>query len=136
MSRFTGPLIIEEIKPGILWKLKAPLVFEVSQVGSDKEIIVPENFVTDGASITPFLKVFLAVWGTYGRAAALHDYLYVKLRNKDPDKYAVNRKQADAIFLSAMSACNTSLVTRYTLWIAVRLFGWHSLYFRKNKEEK
>jgi len=134
MSKFTGPLIIEEIKPGVLWRLRAPIEFEVDSEGSGRTIKVPEQFVTDGASIPRFLRVFLAVWGTYGRAAALHDYLYSLIRSKTPNEYAFDRRACDNVFFDAMSACGTSPPLKYLLWLAVRTFGWYSIKYRKNRE--
>ena len=69
MSRFTGPLVIEEVKPGRLWRLREPIVYEVGAEGSGASVTVPAGFVTDGATIPSPLRVALAVWGTYGRAA-------------------------------------------------------------------
>lgn len=87
MSRFTGTLIIEELVPGILWKIKDPIIFEIGFKGSGKIIEVPVGFITDGTSIPKFLRIFLAVWGTYGRAASLHDYLYSLLRINQTHEY-------------------------------------------------
>lgn len=123
MSKFTGTLTIEEIKAGKLWKIKEPIYYEVGYKDSNKFIIVPAGFITDGASIPFPIKTFLAVWGTYGRAAVIHDYLYSLLRQGVPHEYAKSRKQADEIFLEAMEVLGTGFFLRYALYYSVRIFG-------------
>lgn len=123
MSTFTGPLRIEEITPGKRWRLMDPIRFEAGAEGSGQWITVPAGFLTDGATLPPFLRLFLAVWGSYGRAAALHDYLYARLRAGDPHPLAPTRRAADAEFLLAMRACGTRPALARLMWAAVRLFG-------------
>jgi len=135
MSRFTGKLIIEEIKPGILWKLKEPIVFEIEQLGSGKIVEVPVGFITDGTSIPKFLRVFLAVWGTYGRAATVHDYLYSTLRGPEMHKYIQTRKQADDAFFDGMTALGTGKILKYLIYWSVRMFGWYALNYTETKHE-
>ena len=123
MPGFTGPLRIEEIIPGKRWRLIDPIRFEAGAKGSGVWIEVPSGFLTDGATIPPALRVFLAVWGSYGRAAALHDYLYACLRAGRPHPVAPNRLAADAEFHLAMKACGTRPALAWAMWAAVRLFG-------------
>ncbi len=121
MSVFTGSLVIEEIEPGRRWRLVEPLRYEMGEEGSGKWIEVPADFATDGASIPAVLRVVLAVWGTYGRAACLHDYLYSKIRSGIlPPRW---RRYADREFFIAMRACGTAPWLARLLWLAVRLFG-------------
>lgn len=151
MSRFTSPLVIEEVRPGRVWRLRAPIVYEVGAKGSGITIVVPVGTETDGATIPAALRLLLAVWGTYGRAAAMHDYLYSILRSGnlrdetlaraahpafagwdsprmrlDMDYWldrSSARRWADAEFYSAMLACGTSRPLAWTIWAMVRLFG-------------
>ena len=128
MSKFTGSLQIEEIKPGILWKLMSPIEFYIDSLNSGKKIVVPIGFITDGTTIPFILKYVIAVWGTYGRAAVIHDYLYNILKtNYINHPYVKTRKEADRIFLQAMEVCGTGFFLRYALYISVRLFGWYSI---------
>lgn len=123
MSAFTGSLIIEELEPGRRWRLQAPLTYEAGAKGSGRRIELPAGFETDGASIPWPLKVFLAVWGTYGRAAAVHDLGYRHLRAGTPHPFMPDRRAADAEFYSAMLACGTSRPLALIMWVSVRLFG-------------
>jgi hypothetical protein len=146
MSAFTGPLVIAEVKPGYRWRLMQAITYEVGEEHSARVIEVPAGFETDGASIPGFLRVVLSVWGTYGRAACLHDYLYSVLRNTElwnfgglkvelheafrfsgvdsyRDDYARARAWADREFYTAMLACGTWPPLAFVMWVAVRLFG-------------
>jgi len=137
MSAFTGPLVIEEIEPGRRWRLREPILFEAEFKGSGKVITVPAGFETDGASIPSPINTVLAVWGTYGRAAALHDYLYRLIREGrdfpsflhvfDPLTMSMDRRgarrKADLVFYDAMIACGTARWLASIMWLAVRLFG-------------
>lgn len=157
MSAFTGPLIIEEVVPGRRWRLAQPIRYEAGAEGSGRVIVVPAGFETDGATIPAGLRIMLAVWGSYGRAAAMHDYLYSihrygKLWTTDQNgvddvhpaydascikhigasmeilsSYA--REWADAEFHRAMIACGTSRALAWIIWACVRLCG--SRYFRR-----
>ncbi len=123
MSKFTGSLIIEEIKAGKLWKIKEPVIYELGYEGSGKIIKVPIEFITDGASIPWPINIFIAVWGTYGRAAVIHDYLYLCLKTNKPHIYAKTKKEADKIFLEAMGVLHTNILLKYIMYYSVRFFG-------------
>lgn len=123
MSAFTGSLIIEELEPGRKWRLQAPLTYEAGEKGSGRQIELPAGFETDGASIPWPLKVFLAVWGTYGRAAAVHDFGYRCLRSGAPHGEMPTRQAVDAEFYTAMLACGTSRHLALLMWASVRVFG-------------
>ena len=123
MSAFTGRMVIEEIVPGSTWRTVSDLVYEIGYLGSGRFVIVPAGTVTDGASIPRPLSAVLAVWGTYGRAALLHDYLYQQLRIGKPHVYAADRRAAAALFFAAMQPLGTSAWLRWLMWAAVRIFG-------------
>lgn len=157
MSAFTGSLVIEEVVPGRRWRLAQPIRYEAGAKGSGKVITVPAGFETDGATIPAALRTMLAVWGSYGRAACLHDYLYSIARSGQLWGCDVNggdtvhpafagwdglygglpqdiltsfaREWADDEFHRAMIACGTSRALAWVIWAAVRLFG--SRYFRR-----
>ncbi len=66
--------------------------------------------------------------GRYSRAAVVHDYLYNELRpGTTPHPEAPTRQRADAIFLEAMAVCGVGFLTRWTMWAAVRVFGFLAL---------
>lgn len=123
MSAFTGSLVIEEVEPGRKWRLVGPLRYEAGAKGSGLLIEVPSGFETDGASIPLVLRPVLAVWGTYGRAAAVHDFGYRCLRSGSPHGEMPTRQAVDAEFYAAMLACGTSRPLALLMWASVRVFG-------------
>ena len=101
-----------------LWKVETAFVYE-RPCGA--QIIVPANFETDGASVPQFLWVWLPTWGTYSRAAVVHDWLCFLLHYGDPHPQAKTRAQADAIFWEAMGVCGTNWLTKIILYAGVRI---------------
>lgn len=133
MSLFTGPLTITQLDVDWkLWQLEHDLVYEVGDKGSGKVISVPVGFITDGASIPQFLWSILPTWGTYSRAAVIHDFLYYCLRKGVPHPLAPDRKTADNIFLEAMAVCGVTVPVRNTIYAAVRTFGGYVLNNKKS----
>ena len=86
---------------------------------------IPEGFVTDLASVPKFFWGILPPLGRYSRAAVVHDYLYVT--------GVVSRRDADGVFLRIMKERGVSRLTRYTMWTAVRAFGW--LYWKHGRRD-
>lgn len=124
-SNFTGSLIVEHLSPKPLhWRLYETLYYERDYEGSGKWIDVPKGYETDGASIPRLFWWFLWPTGRYFRGAAVHDQLYRYLRDGTPHIFALERKHADKILREAARACGCSQPTCWTLWIAVRLWGW------------
>ena len=88
------------------------------QVGeTQRKVIIPPGFVSDGASVPKFLwPLGLVPYGAHGRAAIVHDYMYWSQK--------CSRKQADNIMLIAMKESGVSIFTQFILTAGVRLFGW------------
>lgn len=116
MSSFTKPLVVSPLKDGRRWRLVEPFVYEIGTLGSNKVIRVPIDFETDFASVPRVFWWLIPPWGRYGKAAILHDWLYV---SKLYDRLA-----ADRLFLEAMTVLAVPVWKRCTMYIAVRLFGW------------
>lgn len=123
MSNFTDDLTITALADGRTWRCFDPLTYEVGAVGSGKLITVPKGFETDGASVPRPLWWFLPSWGTYSRAAVVHDYLCTLLDANTPHALAPDRRTADAIFFEAMVVLGTGAVMRWLMWAAVRLYA-------------
>jgi hypothetical protein len=100
------------------WTLVHPLVYERSE---GHQIVCPEGFITDGPSIPRFLWAFLPVWGSWGRAGIVHDYICMLIANGTPHLEAKNRTEADGIFYEAMVALGTGFFTRWAMYAGVRL---------------
>lgn len=124
MSAFTGSLTLTELDlDWRQWRLESPLSYEVAFLGSGRVVAVPAGFVTDGASVPRPLWWFLPAWGTYSRAAVIHDYLLKLIEASTPHAQAATRKEADAIFYEAMVVCGTGMTMRWIMWAAVRSFA-------------
>jgi len=123
VSAFTDELTITALRDGRNWRLAQPLVYEVGSEGSGRVISVPPQFVTDGASVPRALWELLPSWGTYSRAAVVHDYLCDCLNRGAPHVEAKTRREADAIFYEAMVVCGTGATMRFVMWLAVRTYA-------------
>ena len=104
------------------WILKAKYIYTVAE----KIIEVPENFITDLASVPKILwNIFEPFGEHYTRAAVIHDYLY----SKDCIYKEITREEADSIFLTIMKERGVPFWKRHLMHKAVRMFGW--IFFRK-----
>lgn len=141
MSLFTGALTITELEgqrnpnglpfwkwlwaanTGKRWKIAQDLVYEVGALGSGDVVTVPAGFETDGASVPRCLWFLLPSWDDYSRAAVVHDYLLVQIQKGIPYPFATTRRQADAIFLEAMTVLQVLPIRKYAMYAAVRAWA-------------
>jgi len=130
MSRFEDALTVTQCSGKSdgwrRWRLHEALVFEAGRRNHGKLIVVPGDFVSDGPTIPRFLWAVLPVWGTYGRAGVVHDYLCARIMLGDPHEAARTRTDADGIFYDAMAALGVGFCTRWAMYVGVRigtLFG-------------
>jgi hypothetical protein len=93
------------------WELRAPVIYQ----GARDTFVVPENFVTDFASIPRLVVWLIPRYGLYTRAAILHDYLCTKK--------PVHRADADGLFRRSMHELGVSAPRRWMMWAAVRAFS-------------
>ena len=93
--------------------------YSSESIGANITVHVPKGFVTDFASVPRILWWLFPPHGRHGKAAVIHDYLYLLVRK---GKYS--RVVADSIFLSAMKELEVPLWRRYTMYLGVRLAGW------------
>jgi hypothetical protein len=103
------------------WKLTVALVYEAGRHNHGKLIVVPGGFVSDGPTIPRFLWAVLPVWGTYGRAGVVHDYLCARIEYGDPHEAARTRTEADGIFYDAMVVLGVGMLTRWAMYFGVRI---------------
>ena len=116
MSSFTTPLIISPNDDGQTWTLQDPFEYHVGGLGSDWRISVPAGFVTDFASIPRAFWNILPPWGTYGKPAVVHDFLY--------QAQAYTQVLSDAILFEAMTSIDVVFWKRWTIYGGVRVGGW------------
>lgn len=120
MSAFTGDLTVTQTKDWRIWRLEQPLVYEVGELGSGRVIVAEAGFETDGASVPRWLWSLLPTWGTYSRAAVIHDRLLRWWGEGKPHPEGLSRADCDAVFWEAMGVCGVGPVTRLVLYAGVR----------------
>lgn len=122
MDTFLTPLEIEYID-GRHWQVTEAftLVVECGEKCLIRPITVPAGFVTDFASIPRVFWTALPPTGKYGKAAVVHDYLYVIGGNLPPDKFT--KADADRIFYEAMGILGVNRFLRWMMYQAVKRFG-------------
>lgn len=114
MSQFTDPLICTVLDDA-RYKIFVPFTYYVGYEGSPYEIIVPDGFITDFASIPRIFWSILPPNGRYTKAAVIHDYLY---------QNAIHSKEyADKVFHEAMLVLGVNRRTAWIMYQAVKLFG-------------
>ncbi len=116
MSRFTESLVVTPLPDGKTWIILSDFGYEIGEEGSGDIINVPIGTYTDFASIPRPLWAIFPRWGKYGNAAVIHDWMYWNQSR--------SRKEADDIFLEGMGVLEVPNWKRYTIYYAVRWFGW------------
>lgn len=109
---FKDPLIVEKLRDCSDWKVCKGFTY-TTETGIN--IVVPDGFVTDFASIPRGLWNLFPPTGKYGHAAVIHDYLYRET--------FIDRKMCDKIFRDAMKELGVNIVSRNIIYFAVRIFG-------------
>ena len=123
MSAFTGPISATELDLyARLWRLNEPLRYEKGHKGSGLWIVAPAGMITDGASVPRILWTLLPPWGSYSRAAAIHDYLCYLIAIGRPHPLAPTYQAAADIFDEAMKVCRTPIHERALIITGVRLW--------------
>ena len=82
--------------------------------------VVPIGFVSDGASIPPYVRWLIPKHGRYTNAAILHDWLYTT--------HQLDRQIADELMIEQMCMDGVWWWRRRLMYPAVRLRGkesWH-----------
>jgi hypothetical protein len=92
-----------------------PLIFYSEILG--REIIAPEGFETDFASIPWFLQSIIQVNGPHIHAAVIHDLLC-----EYRDVFGITQKQADEVLLEAMQCLGVRITQRSAMYLGVRLY--------------
>lgn len=80
-----------------------------------EEIIIPIDYISNGASIPKLLRGIYSQQGVYVMPSIIHDYLY--------DNQIYSREFADRQFLLDMDKTNTNKSTKWVFYWTVRIFG-------------
>jgi hypothetical protein len=109
---FSNPLVVEQISGGI-WETHEAFTF----TWNGTEIIVPEGFKTDFASVPRPFRMFVPKSGKYNQAAVVHDFIYVHQVER------FTKQEADLIFLDGMKVLGVGRMKRTIMYYAVKYFG-------------
>ena len=109
------------------WRLLSDLIYQgvtrVYKLEVPIEVRVPAGFTTDFASVPRLPVAFLLTGDTAQRAATVHDFLYEFGRPCTHSALVLTRKQADDLFLQAMTDSGIPRWRRNMMYYAVRAFG-------------
>lgn len=116
------PLTVTQVS-ATQWSIDREVTFAVGGKDSDDVITVPENFITDFASVPWPASMLIPLSGQHNMAAVVHDFLYSivgwkKLPYNMKDR---TRKECDLIFLEALRACGCSWLKSQIMYRAVRI---------------
>lgn len=113
MGTFPDRLLLSPVGDGVNWTVEEDFRRYDNILGL---ITVPKDFVTDGASIPKILQNIFSPWGKYGPAAVIHDWLYTFQK--------FTQKESDDCLLRGMIDLRVPKLTRFTIWIHLRMWGW------------
>jgi hypothetical protein len=121
--RFEDALELEYLD-GCNWKVTQDFFYDTDVPLVDRRVVIPAGFVTDFASIPRVLWTLIApttgiLGSDYGKAAVVHDRLY-------RTKGLATRAQADRVLVEAMAFLKVRWVTRWIIYLGVRLGGFSS----------
>lgn len=121
IGAFSGALRLEHIT-GRAWGVLEAFGY-CTRAG--RLIVVPEGFVTDGASVPrPLWWLYPPFGGEYDEAAVVHDFLYAHAERFGDGDGHVSRAFADAVMLECMEARGFRGSGRRTIYLGVRAGGW------------
>ncbi len=115
-------LILEPLdgqREWLVWKNYTVLI-------NGQQVLVPENFHTDLASVPPFVRIFIDDDDPdILKPAVIHDFLYKHNGIAWPmHEPPFTRRECDAILIAGMKARGARFWRRSAVWIGVRLGGW------------
>lgn len=88
-----------------------------------EDTVIPEGFATDLDSVPHIPGIFALYKGRSRTAALLHDYHYAIAE--------LTRKEIDVMFLEYMLKERIPKFVAYTMYWAVRCFGWR--YYKRSR---
>ena len=123
LREFLGPLRVEERPDGRTWRLLEELRYRTPRGAL---VTVPAGFITDFASIPRIFWPLVPPLGRYNRATVLHDWLYrqAQMPTAQGGWRAVDRVEADRLLREAMVEGGVPWLTRWLIYLGVRLGGW------------
>ena len=122
MKRFEDALEVSPLDDGVNWVAVEAFYYDTDVPIPGKRIVCEAGFISDFASIPRILWTLVGApaEGKYRKAAFLHDKLY-------RTRGLATRRMADAVLFEAMTVSGTNWLTRWEIYLGVRL-GGHSSY--------
>ena len=127
MSQFITELEIGLKNEGV-WVLKKPLVYYSTLLkykSKQPQVVVPEGFECDLASVPRIPFVFAAWGGRVHREAVIHDYLY-----RIDSNPVVSFSIANRVFLEAAELRKKPWIVRWPMFFGVTIGGYFSYHKR------
>lgn len=107
-----------------LWIITQSFKYYIGDIKDNRWAIVPEGFVSDGASSPQIFWSWIPRWGLHGQACVLHDFLCsVRQIYINGVPTYITRKEADHIFLEALKVSGVNAVMRRAMYLGVRLYA-------------
>lgn len=126
MSTFTTPLQVELIGKW-QFKLLTPFEYHVGEFPSKEIIRVPQDFITNFASIPRIFWPILSPIDEYAKAAVLHDWLYYK--------GIYSKKTTELIFNEAMKVLKTPTWKRRCIYSA-GYYGGYPVWWKYRRADQ
>lgn len=106
MGGILGPLIVEKLDDGRLWRVVEPFRYYLAwPVGGPEAwfVDIPANLITDFASVPRAAWAIVNPVGKIGKPAVVHDKLYTApVVHNERTSRAITRAEADRILHDAM----------------------------------
>lgn len=107
--------------------LQHDFIVELLVDGERLGITVPRGLITDLTSVPRLFRWFVGRVGPWLEAAIVHDYLYIAWQDV-PGKTPLDRDRrfADRVMLIGMAAARVDFLTRWGIFLFLRVFGGFS----------
>lgn len=119
-----GRVLVEPVTP-VLWELHE----EVRYIGEKDEFIVPAGYRTDFATIPRIAVWLIPRFGSYTKAAILHDWLITEYLDRGSSRVTSN--DVDNLFRRALRELRVPPWRRTLMWTGVR---WGALFNRRRRD--
>lgn len=107
------------------WIVSKGFEFYIGKKEDNCYVYIPKGYLTDGATVPPFLQRLVPTWGQYGAATIVHDYLCEQLTiRSEGQERTITRARGDYIFLEAMKVLHVPLWRRLPMYLAVRVYSF------------
>lgn len=128
-TKFNAPLNIEYHESASrtlgkdYWVVTKDFIYYIGNENSNRRVLIPAGYLTDGASVPRPFWSFIPPWGQYGQAAVVHDYLcdYGSV-NVGNELVSISRTDIDQVMLESMSVLKVPFVTRFFITLALWLY--------------